>query len=372
MSPPRQPARLWLRPARGKRAAVWIIIDNRRQNSTGCGPSEHERAERALEAYIAKKRIDAALPRSAPADKVFVADVIRNYVSAKGTEVSRGEELAGRVERLLDWWGEKSLADVTRGNCDAYVKHRTTPGAARRELEDLRAAINLAIFEGVCRDAVKVKLPKKVKGRSRFLTRDETAKLLWSAWSFREVQKGVPTDKRPTRHIARFILTALYTSSRSARVWQASFVPEQGRPWVDLEHGLFFREAAHEQAADNKRAPPIRLPPRLLAHMRRWRASGARYVCEYQGRAADPKKAFRRVVARAGLADTAVVRHTFRHTSVTWLMQSGEDKWEVAGFAGMSIETLERTYGHHHPDHQANVGAAFSTGRAGRLKAKSA
>jgi hypothetical protein len=135
-------------------------------------------------------------------------------------------------------------------------------------------AKNLAIFEGVCRDAVKVKLPKKVKGRSRFLTRDETAKLLWSAWSFREVQKGAPTDKRPTRHIARFILTALYTSSRSARVWQASFVREKGRPWVDLEHGLFFREAANEQAADNKRAPPIRLPPRLLAHMRRWRASG--------------------------------------------------------------------------------------------------
>ena len=58
MSPPRQPARLWLRPARGKRAAVWIIIDNRRQHSTGCGPSEHERAERVLEAYFAKKLLD--------------------------------------------------------------------------------------------------------------------------------------------------------------------------------------------------------------------------------------------------------------------------------------------------------------------------
>jgi hypothetical protein len=53
-------------------------------------------------------------------------------------------------------------------------------------------------------------------------------------------------------------------------------------------------------------------------------------------------------------------------------MQAGEDKWEVAGFAGMSIETLERTYGHHHPDHQANVGDAFSSGRAGRLKARTA
>jgi len=41
----------------------------------------------------------------------------------------------------------------------------------------------------------------------------------------------------------------------------------------------------------------------------------------------------------------------------------------VAGFAGMSIEALERTYSQHHPDHQAQVGNAFSTGRAGRAKA---
>jgi hypothetical protein len=199
MSPRKQPARLWLRPARGKRASAWIIIDNRRQHSTGCSASEHERAERALEAYIAKKRIEAALPRFAPAEKVFIADVLRNYVSAKGGDVSRGEELAGRIERLLDWWGDKTLASVTRVNCEAYARSRSTTGAARRELEDMRAAINLAISEGVCRDAVKVKLPKKQKARSRFLTRGETAKLLWSAWSFREVQKGVPTDKRPTR-----------------------------------------------------------------------------------------------------------------------------------------------------------------------------
>jgi integrase len=303
---------------------------------------------------------------------VAVTDVLRHYTAEKESDVSRSRELASRVDRLSDWWGDKTLAAVTKANCKAYAKQRSTPAAARRELEDLRAAINLSISEGVCRDAIKVWLPKKPKGRTRFLIRQEAAKLLKTAWSFREVQKGVITKKYPTRHVARFILTALYTSSRSGRVWQASFVRESGRPWVDLEHGLFYREAPDEQAPDNKRAPPIRLPPRLLAHMRRWRAKGARYVCEYQGRAADPKKAFGRVVARAGLSDTAVMRHTFRHTSVTWLMQSGEDKYEVSGFAGMSMDTLDRVYGHHHPDHQKGVGDAFSTGRAGRTKAKAA
>jgi hypothetical protein len=32
-------------------------------------------------------------------------------------------------------------------------------------------------------------------------------------------------------------------------------------------------------------------------------------------------------------------------------MRAGVDKWEVAGFLGMSVEMLDRVYGHHHPDH---------------------
>jgi len=26
--------------------------------------------------------------------------------------------------------------------------------------------------------------------------------------------------------------------------------------------------------------------------------------------------------------------------------------WEAAGYLGMTVETLEEVYGHHHPDHQ--------------------
>jgi hypothetical protein len=33
-------------------------------------------------------------------------------------------------------------------------------------------------------------------------------------------------------------------------------------------------------------------------------------------------------------------------------MQQGVPIWEAAGALGMTIETLERTYGHQHPDWQ--------------------
>ena len=54
--------------------------------------------------------------------------------------------------------------------------------------------------------------------------------------------------------------------------------------------------------------------------------------------------------------------HTLRHTAATWLMQAGVDLWEAAGFLGMTAETLERVYGHHHPDHLKNAARGISFG----------
>ena len=43
--------------------------------------------------------------------------------------------------------------------------------------------------------------------------------------------------------------------------------------------------------------------------------------------------------------------HTLRRTAATWLMKNVTDPWRAAGYLGMSVETLLRVYGHHHPDH---------------------
>ncbi|WP_311924681.1 tyrosine-type recombinase/integrase [Microvirga sp. 3-52] len=96
----------------------------------------------------------------------------------------------------------------------------------------------------------------------------------------------------------------------------------------------------------------MRLPDRLLAHLRRWRAQGQLYAVEWNGKPIGTglEKAFRRACEDAGLE--GVTPHTLRHTAATWLMQRGTDLWEAAGFLGMTVETLEKTYGHHHADFQ--------------------
>ena len=71
------------------------------------------------------------------------------------------------------------------------------------------------------------------------------------------------------------------------------------------------------------------------------------------------KTAFKTALRLAGVAGR-ISPHTLRHTAATWLMQNGVDKWEAAGFLGMSVEMLDRVYGHHHPDHLRR--AAMSIG----------
>ena len=138
-----------------------------------------------------------------------------------------------------------------------------------------KPSINHHAKEGYHRGVVRVVLPPKGQPRDRWLTRDEVARLLWICWRTREVQtqhrgrlKGVKitTDKRPLRHLARFILLAVYTGTRAAAVAAASPVRAEGRSFVDLANGIFYR-LAQGQRETNKRQPPVPIPPRLLAHL---------------------------------------------------------------------------------------------------------
>jgi hypothetical protein len=80
------------------------------------------------------------------------------------------------------------LSDVTCETCRKYARIRENDGEARRDLEDLRAAINHHAAEGFHRRIVRVILPPKGLARDRWLTRDEAVKLIWTCWRHREIQ----------------------------------------------------------------------------------------------------------------------------------------------------------------------------------------
>jgi integrase len=255
-----------------------------------------------------------------------------------------------------------NISEVTGNTCRQFAARRS-PGGARRDLQDLSAAIGHHLHEGYHREIVKVTLPEKGLARDRWLTRPEAAALIWACWRHREVQRRhrgsqqgekLPTVKRPLRHLARFILIGLYTGTRAAAIAAASPVREEGRSFVDLDAGIYYR-LAQGRAQTNKRQPPVPLPSRLLAHLRRWHDKGiaADYFVEWNGKpVSSVKTAMATAVRLAGISTEYgnVTPHTLRHTAATWLMQNGAPVWEAAGFLGMSEKTLRETYGHHHTD----------------------
>jgi integrase len=359
---PRQasPPRLWKRPERRDKSgklthtSTWIILDGGRQISTGLDASDVIGAQKALADYINRRHTESITTRPRAADKIPVADVLNLYLRDIVPKHTDPKKMVGVFKRLADFFGDRYLGDINGQLCRQYVNARPAVYSARRDLEVLRAAVNHHHREGLHDSVIKVLLPKKAPPRERWLTRSEVAKLVRSAYRFAEPYNR----KRSNIHLARFILIAVYTGTRAGVIAQAALQREIGRPYFDLDRGLFYRrpEGATES---KKRRPTIPVPRRLLAHLRRWKRLGARYAVEWNGRPVRRvDESFRHIVNSIGL-EGQVIPHTLRHTCVTWLMQDGRDPWEVSGFVGMTISTLQRVYGHHHPDHMEGVHQAF-------------
>ena len=285
---------------------------------------------------------------------------------------------------LADFWQPYTLADVNGQRCREYVAWRikqtikcfkpektgravrhVTEATARRELEDLRSAINHHRTEGLCSEIVAVALPEKTVGRDVWLTRSQAARILWAAWRAKQVMRDKATERDVGKHIARFVLVGLYTGTRHAAICGAALRPTIGRGHVDLDRGVFHRRAPGAKET-KKRQPPVRISDRLLAHLRRWERLGiaTHAVVEWNGKPVrSVRKGFAAAARAAGLpiagADK-VTPHVLRHTAATWVMQCSADLWQAAGMLGMTVEMLQERYGHHHPDFQRDAANKLS------------
>lgn len=368
---------LWFRKERRDRKTgklrengVWLILDDGKHVSTGCTEAELSEAQVHLANYITERYL--APRREQDIEGLVVADVLSIYDDDLGPKQANQRVYNGSLGRLNDWWGARTLAEITGDTCRAYVKSRGSPGGARRDLELLRAAVKHHAKEGLHRGVVNVWLPEKGQPRDRWLTRSEAAALLWYCWRKREMMtitrgpnrgQKLPTRRWPLRHIARFILLGLYTGTRAQAIAAASPQKVKGRSWVDLDNGIFYR-LQEGRKATNKRQPPVKLPIHLLGFLRRWSRTDEygntpEFFVEWNGKpvTTSVKTGFASAVQGAGIAHATP--HALRHTAATWLMQNGVEIWEAAGFLGMSEQILRTVYGHHHPDFQKRAAAGF-------------
>ena len=328
----------------------WVIRDGQRYERTGCPESDPAGAASRLKEYLDRKAAESFVASGAsdPA-RVTLGEVLMLYHAHKHGSTPRPAAFAAMVARLNEFWGAKLVSDVKGKACRDYRALRGSDSAARRDLECLRAAVSYYGKEHGLTVAPRFTLPPKSTARTRWLTRQEAARLLWACRS---------DWKR--RHLARFILIGLYTGTRHTAILSLQWMPNTQGGWVDLERGVMHRRGERERET-KKRRPPTRIPSRLLAHLRRWRRmdKGLRHVVHYLGEPVTRiDNGFRGVRETAGL-DADVTAHTLRRTRATWLAQAGVPVWEAAGSLGMTADVFEAHYGMHCPDFQKRAADAY-------------
>lgn len=375
MSRPRKGPRLYLRAARDDRdAAIYYIRDGSREVSTGCGPERHQDAEQALATYIASKYAPPTKQSAGLAD-ILIDEVIAAYVGEHAPNTAEPGFIAHTAKPILEWWSGKTLADVRGKSCREYAVWRTaqfvsittkqrkdgsvpeprsvSEATARHELSTLRAAINHWHREhGPLLAVPAVTLPEPADPKADWLSRAVAAAFI-----------RIARRTRLCSHIVRFTLVGVYTGTRPGAILGLKWVPSTDSGWVDLEAGVLHRRGS-SQRKSRKRQPPVKLPDRLLARMRHWRQADLELAARlkrpvvhvvhfYGDRVQKLRRSWATVAEAAGMPDATP--HVVRHTAATWLMQARADIYQSAGFLGMSVDTLLRVYGHHHPDFQSEV-----------------
>jgi len=266
--------------------------------------------------------------------------------------------------KLIAHFGALAVRDITPDDVQDYVDRRSSkprhlwterarklgplgrpscPHTISTELSTLNAAINHARKkQRLPREHQPfIQLPGTSPPRDRWLTEDEADALLAAACEPQIRQK----DKKRLPRVYIFVALALNTASRKAAIEQMKWTQ------IDFERRrIYLNPEGREQT--KKRRPTVPISDELLPILTRARAeTNSDYVLGHPGAI---RTAFDNAVVRAGLEATGKKKatpHVLRHTWGTWAAQGGMSMFDIAGVMGDTVETVTKTYAHHHPDY---------------------
>ena len=316
------------------------------------------------EEFISKVRNDAkhsrlSLPRGRKVALTF-RQASEKYLV--GLEQEGGKDLVAKRRRLemhlVPFFGNMPLSKISSFDVERYKKQRAQeenllrprgksvprtgtsvgfakPATINRELAVLSHLFNKAIEWGwVDHRPAKINRLKEGSGRVVYLTQDQLRCLL-------ECAKADQSE-----HVYPFVVIAASTGMRPMEVLCIR------REDVDLDRKMVHIRKA--KAGAREQPIPEHLCSFLESHMQAlpsatpwlFPSPGAK-----EGHAVCIRKAFRRVVAAAGLDPDKVVRHTLRHTAITHLVQAGVDLPTVQRISGHKTLAMVQRYAHANGTH---------------------
>lgn len=342
-----------------RRQSFYIVwYEQGRERLRATGETDGKRAEAVLAAFIRQQHRPANGPR--PAHEVKVGEVLDYYGKNKGAFAADPARIGYAIDALEPFWASLSVSEVNDATCAAYVQQRQrAPATVRRELTTLRAALNYA--NGRITDrAPPVSMPPAPKGKDRWLTHGEAARVLNAARTAR-------ADVR--LYLPLFILIGLYTGARKEAIlslrWSQVNLATRRINFARDSGQVTSKGRAHNQ-----------IPQRLMTFLRlayQRRDSDIGYVVHDKGKpildiggAWDGgdgfvQGSFGRACKRAGIV--GVTPHTLRHTCGTWMAMAGVPLRDIGAILGHSDERTTQLYAHHHPDYQGTAMRALDRRR---------
>jgi integrase len=242
-------------------------------------------------------------------------------------------------DHLVPFFGDKSLAKLSTFDVERYKKQRleasASPGTINRELACLSHLFTKAVeWKWIDFKPAVIKRFKEDNARITYLTTQQIARLLEAARQDQNWQ------------VYPFIVIGLETSMRRMEILSIRL------EHIDLARRVIFIQKAKAGA----REQPITTH---LAEFLKGYIEASEPGQEWLFPAKDSKtghtvsieKAFRRVVAAAGLNPKEVVRHTLRHTAITHLVQAGVDLPTVQRISGHKTLQMVVRYSHQNGEH---------------------
>ena len=311
------------------------------------------------EEFIAKVRGDAkndrlALPKGRKV-ALSLSDAASKYLER--LKVEGGKDLRMKRQRLdlhlVPFFGEFPLSKISGFDIERYKHQRqkepvavrprgkvvarrtdknasTKPSTINRELAVLSHLFNKAIEWGwIDRRPAKINRFSEGQGRITYLAVDQIDRLVACARADGNAQ------------IYPFIVIGLATAMRKGEILSIQ------REHIDLQRLLIYipraKAGAREQPITKDLADFLKGYLDALQPGTPWLfpSPGAK-----SGHAVDVRKAFRRVVAAAGLDPDQILRHTLRHTAITHLVQIGVDLPTVKRISGHKTLAMVERYAH--------------------------
>ena len=316
---------------------VWCEGHKPKRKSTGC------RDEAGAYEVLNRMKIEADRP--AHISNPTVRECLEAYkAKLLGNGCRSPHTLINSINQINKRLGSMQVNNIIQSDVDQYAKIRCTtgikPSTVIRELGVLRWAMKHA--------------HKMQWATPTFFSMPVRPGKPKSEWINKEQAKALREECKQTEHLYRYILLSIATGHRKQAVcelkWEAR---NDGDGWIDLVNRVIHlgqgygnkhrssvpikSEATYQYLVAAKEADAKAWP--FCNSVVHWRGDEVR----------DVKISLAKAAKRAGIPHFTA--HMMRHSVVTWMVMDGVPYAEIAKYVGMSVDMVEKVYGHHHPDH---------------------